>query len=127
MLNPSTADEKKDDPTVRRCALYAIRWGFDKLYVGNIFAYRSTDPKALYELEDPVGPDNDTSLVEMASVSEIVVLAWGVHGKLHKRGEAVVQLLKENGIEPYCLKITKQGHPSHPLYLKGNLKPTKYE
>jgi hypothetical protein len=123
MLNPSTADEVANDPTVRRCIGYAMSWGYHWLEVVNIFAWRSTDPRELLKVEDPVGPDNDQAIVDAASTSDLVVCAWGVHGKLRDRGEAVAGLLRDAGVAPYCLDRTRSGAPRHPLYLRGDLKP----
>ena len=116
MLNPSTADENVFDPTVRRCYGYAKDWGFDAFYVTNIFALRSTDPRELYSCHDPVGPQNDQWIRETATYAELVVAAWGTHGKLYDRGMQVAELLQE--FKPKCLGLTKKGHPRHPLYLR---------
>jgi hypothetical protein len=121
MLNPSTADAGVSDPTVRRCEGYAKLWGFNQLTVLNIFALRSTDPKKLYSDPDPVGPDNDENILAACRRSDLVVCAWGVHGKFMGRGEKVLKLVKK--FDPTYLKLTKDGIPSHPLYLKGSLKP----
>lgn len=124
MLNPSTADEHVLDPTIRRCEAFSRTWGHGGLVVCNLFALRSTDPKALYAHADPVGPGNDWELVEQAQAAERIVAAWGVHGKLYHRARHVVQLLDAHRLQ--CLAITKGGHPGHPLYLPGGLTPQPY-
>ena len=118
-LNPSTADEVKDDPTIRRCINYAKDWGYGGYIMGNIFAYRSTDPKNLKITNDPIGIDNNSWLIKLHSEASLTIGAWGNHGKYLDRGEEVSNLIDNL----YCLRITKEGHPSHPLYLPGNLKP----
>ena len=124
MLNPSTADETRLDPTVRRCVGYAMRWGYGGLVVGNIFAFRSTDPAGLRAAEDPVGPGNDAALVEMASRWGMVVCAWGGHGKFMGRGREVAKSVASEARELCALRLTASGDPGHPLYLPGNLLPT---
>lgn len=129
MLNPSTADAFANDPTVRRCIGYATAWGFDALRVGNIFSLRSTDPRALYA--DPAdatgGEENDRSILEMAKGASLVVCAWGVHGALARRGERIGAMLRDARVMPFVLGETKKGHPMHPLYLKADLKPIRWE
>ena len=118
-LNPSTADETLDDPTIRRCIGYAKAWGYNGLLMTNIFAYRSTDPKGLLTIEDPVGPGNDEALLRCFSEVDLAIAAWGVHGTLAKRNEKVRELLTPL----YYLRLTKEGHPGHPLYLPKTLTP----
>lgn len=122
-LNPSTADEFRDDPTVRRCIGYAKGWGFQALCMTNIFAYRSTDPSALRRVSDPVGSENDRYLVEVSKAALVVVAAWGAHGTLHDRAKHVVAML---GPRLSALRLTQAGHPCHPLYLPKYLTPTPY-
>lgn len=122
MLNPSTADAEVLDPTVRRCLGYAVDWGFGELLVANLFALRSTDPKALYEADDPIGAENDQYIAEMNERADLTVIAWGNYGALLKRSDAVLQVLED----PCYLKMNKSGHPSHPLYLSKDLKPVLY-
>lgn len=117
MLNPSTADGEQDDPTIRRCVSFAQRWGCGELYVMNLFALRATDPKELLKHADRVGPDND-SWLKQDHQFKYTVAAWGVHGELDHRADAVVKLLEGRAI--YCLGITKDGHPRHPLYVRGD-------
>ena len=124
MLNPSTADASVNDPTVRRCINFAKSWGYGRLYVGNIFALRSTDPKALYGHDDPIGVDNDKYLLEMYEQSDIVIAAWGNHGALLNRSNQVIDLI--NG-DLCCLGQTNIGEPRHPLYLPKNLQPVLLE
>jgi hypothetical protein len=127
MLNPSTADETKDDPTIRRCIGFAKAWGLGALDVINIFALRSTDPRALYKHPDPVGlPWNDSIILDVARHAEIVVAAWGVHGAYENRGQRVVEMLRGAGVEVQALGVTKGGHPKHPLYLPSNSKLVRY-
>jgi hypothetical protein len=113
MLNPSTADETADDPTVRRCIGYAKDWGYGTLVVGNLFALRSTDPENLYDHPDPVGPENDVHLEEICDEAEKVIAAWGHHGGLHDRGPEVPRALDA---DLFALDTTKDDHLAHPLY-----------
>jgi hypothetical protein len=125
-LNPSTADETTDDPTVRRCVGFAKRWGYDRMVMLNVFAYRSTDPKALYAIsrESAVGPDNDMHICMEAMRAEVVVCCWGVHGRAHDDRGTDVRYMLERGGKLHVLGLTKDGHPKHPLYLRGDLTPT---
>jgi hypothetical protein len=124
MLNPSTADASKDDPTIRRCIGYSKRWGFGGLLVANLFALRATDPRVLQTAPDPVGPENDAYLLNAASNTAKVVCAWGNWGDLRGRSEAVCRLLQ--GVPLYRLGLTELGEPSHPLYLPSSLEPVPY-
>jgi len=125
LLNPSTADEKVLDPTLTRCFGYAKRWGFNAMDVTNVFGLRSTDPKGLREVEDPVGPGNDAAIVKLARRADLVVVGWGTHGRLHGRHERVLDLLNP-ACEPMCLGVTKGGYPKHPLYLRADLEPVAF-
>ena len=124
MLNPSTAYASQDDPTVRRCIGFAKSWGFGGLIVGNIFALRSTDPKALYDHPDPIGPDNDQHILAIATSARKIVCAWGAHGSLHDRGRDVAERLEF--FDLVALKVTADGHPGHPLYLAADIQPKSY-
>jgi hypothetical protein len=123
MLNPSVADAIKNDPTAHRCIAYTKDWGYGDLVVTNLFALRSTDPDALRNHPDPIGPDNDRYILEYAKKASVVICAWGAHGSLGGRSSAVRRMLADAGITPMCLAMTKGGEPGHPLYLKGNLVP----
>lgn len=123
MLNPSTADETQDDPTVRRCIGFGRAWGFGRLTIVNLFALRSTDPRALRGHTDPVGPDNDLAIVSSARMADLVVAAWGVHGALGGRAGHVAGLLAAARINVHCLGTTKSGAPVHPLYQPAHALP----
>lgn len=127
MLNPSTADEIVNDPTVERCERRAHVMGYGGLRVANIFALRSTDPGALYGHSDPVGEDNDRAILESISGAGIVVCAWGGHGNLNNRGAAVLKLIRDAGVIPHYLTLNKDGTPKHPLYVGYNVQPTAWE
>lgn len=127
MLNPSTADEHELDPTLRRCAGFAHAWGFGGFTIGNLFALRSTDPRALkiahVRNEDPVGGErNDFELDAMAATAGIVVCGWGTHGALLNRGSYVALRLSRLS-EIHALALTRGGAPGHPLYLAADRKP----
>ncbi len=126
MLNPSTADELKLDPSCTRARNYAERWGFGALVVTNIFGWRSTDPAALKTVDDPIGRGNDAAIVKAAKGAKLVVCAWGNHGLHAERAERVKALLKQQRIALHVLRMNGAGQPAHPLYLPSSLKPTPW-
>ena len=126
MLNPSTADEFKLDPTCSRARDYAERWGYGSLVVTNVFAWRATDPAALRAARDPVGPDNDRAILRAAREAAIVVCAWGNHGLQLGRGDAVVRLLERARVRLHALHVNRTGAPAHPLYLPASLAPLRW-
>ena len=109
-LNPSTADETLNDPTIRRCIGYAKSWGYRSLCMTNLFAFRATDPKVMKQQDDPVGPDNNKHLLKCAKGAGVIVAAWGLHGAFMDRGQQVRALLPQL----HCLRLTKGKHPEHP-------------
>lgn len=122
-LNPSTADETEDDPTIRRCIAFAKRWRYDGLFMLNLFAFRATLPADMKRAADPVGPTNDQAIYRYCDQSSFILAAWGTHGTFRGRAEEVAKLLSW---PVYCLRLTKQGHPEHPLYVPGNQKPVMF-
>ena len=118
-LNPSTADDKNDDPTLIRCISYAKQWGYGGVYVTNLFAYRATNPRDMLSSQDPIGIDNDKRLRKLSKSAGLVVAAWGNHGKHIGRSDEI----RKEVSNLYYLKLNASGEPSHPLYLKSNLKP----
>jgi hypothetical protein len=123
MCNPSTADAEVLDPTVNRCLGFTSRFGFGGFDVVNIFALRSTDPAPLNTHADPIGPQNDNWILEVATrmSTKRVICAWGeVGGKFTERAKDVIEMLRAHGVELWCLGTTKAGHPRHPLYVKGS-------
>jgi hypothetical protein len=127
MLNPSTADETKNDPTVERCQRYAARWGFGGLVVCNIFALRATDPAVMKAHIDPVGTENDAAIINNAVRAGIVMCAWGNHGRHLNRSREVMALLEQYDIRTWCLTTTASGEPGHPLYLRNDVAPKEYK
>jgi hypothetical protein len=126
LMNPSTADPLVDDPTVAKCRRFAVKWGYGGIDVGNTFAYRATDQNKLAQVADPIGPENDRYLLEMALGAAIVVFAYGKPKTriLKARGMEVARLLRSNPkIEPHILRLSLDGTPCHPLYLPETLKP----
>lgn len=127
MLNPSTATEVQNDPTVERCERRARTLGYGAFRVTNIFALRSTDPKGLYKTDDPIGPANDAAISEACDWADDVICAWGTHGALHDRGKAVETLVRVQGTPTFNLGLTKAGHPKHPLYLPYTQQPEPWD
>lgn len=125
MLNPSTADADRDDPTVRRCRRLADAWGFGAIEVINIFAWRSTDPAGLRRTDDPVGPRNDPWIRRVAKRCDTLVCAWGEHGQLKNRDRRVLNLLHQTGVAPFSLGENASGRPKHPLYTPKTVKPIR--
>lgn len=117
MLNPSTATEVQNDPTVERCERRARALGFGAFQVCNIFAWRATDPRDMRAQADPVGPENDAAITEGCGWADKVICAWGTHGEHLNRGPAVETLIRGTDVLPYHLGLSKAGHPKHPLYI----------
>jgi hypothetical protein len=120
-LNPSTADETQDDPTIRRCINYAKLCGCGALCMTNIFAWRDTDPEKMKKAIDPIGPENDSCLMDVALKASLVIAAWGTHGVYLYRGIKVKQIL-QNHCVLWCLGTNADGSPKHPLYLRKDAK-----
>ena len=127
MLNPSTADELDNDPTVERCERRARKMGFGGVEVVNIFAYRATDPSVMRSQADPVGAENDEAIIAAARLGGTVVCGWGIHGDHLGRGRAVADLLQQAGITAHSLNTTASGHPGHPLYVGYETEPTVFQ
>ena len=123
MLNPSTADEHRLDPTCVRARDYAERWGYGALLVTNVFAWRATDPGAMKTAADPVGPGNDRVIVDAARKAALVVCAWGNHAVHAERAAHVVAMLQRKNIALHALRLNAGGQPAHPLYLSKELCP----
>jgi len=128
MLNPSTADEFRLDPTIRRCVGFARDWGYGAVDICNLFAMRATSPRILYEAEkrgdDSVGPRNDDAIVDAVSRAERVIVAWGTHGALGGRAADVTRLLARAKI--YRLGVNADGSPRHPLYVNARTRPQRW-
>jgi len=128
MLNPSTADAYQDDPTIRRCISFSQNWGYSGLIIVNVYALRSTDPKGLLTIQDPIGRENPMHIQNAIQSSQLTIAAWGafkVSNQTCKLGlpNEVYNVLRQ--AELHCLGTTKEGYPRHPLYIKGSTKPQR--
>jgi hypothetical protein len=123
MLNPSTATEVQNDPTVERCERRARALGFGAFRVCNIFALRQTDPKIMRIHPEPVGPVNDAAILDGCGWADTIVCAWGTHGEHLDRGRQVEALMRGTGAPLFTLGRTRQGHPRHPLYIGYAARP----
>lgn len=121
MLNPSTADAMKDDPTIRKCVGFCQRWGYGRLFVVNLFAFRSTKPAGLLGVEDPCGPENEGWIRSEAEAASRIVLAWGSHHEirvlLSRRAFEMRRTLAPHRTKTVMLGQCKDGNPRHPLML----------
>ncbi len=123
MCNPSDADARIDDPTVRRCV--SLAKGFDGGYncigIVNPFAYRTPYPEMLDAFTgDRIGPENNRHITEAAAKADLVIFAWGVR-MMHRpwfreRIEQFKALLLADG-EAHYLAKSKDGVERHPLML----------
>jgi len=119
MLNPSTADAEKNDPTIRRCIYFAGRLGGSELTVVNLFALRSTDPKKLLTHPEPIGPLNDEAIKREMDKASVIVLAWGANKAAKKRGMELLESIDHQTMfRVQCLGTNRDGSPRHPLYVK---------
>jgi hypothetical protein len=122
-LNPSTADAEIDDPTIRRCIGFAKTWGYNRLVMVNLFAYRATEPSEMKKAYSPEGLFNLTIVHEQSAAADLTVAAWGTHGTFCNNDQRYLRCLTD----PHHLGLSKHGHPKHPLYLKGNVIPQPME
>lgn len=123
MLNPGTADESHNDPTIRRCIGFAQRWNFGVLEVANLFAFRTPYVAELRAAKEPIGPDNDEWISRALAAADRVILAWGNQGTYKRRSRQVRRLVL-NVAQPYHLGLNMTGEPKHPLYLPASTVPT---
>lgn len=128
MLNPSTADALDNDQTIGRCTAYSRTWAAGGLVVANLFALRSTDPRALRGHQDPVGAHNDQAILAQLTDDQVafVVVAWGAHHFAADRARHVTDLLTARRIPLRCLGVTRDGHPRHPCRLPDGLPLRNY-
>ena len=133
LLNPSTADGTEDDATIRRCMGFAERWGFAGIRVGNVFAYRDTNPDILANLADPIGVENPKWIVHLVKLAREegcllpIVCGWGPKGGARDGHARMVRTLRAIGAQMACLGTTRDGYPCHPLYLRSDLTPQPYD
>jgi hypothetical protein len=126
MLNPSTADERTDDPTIRRCKRFVTASGGSRLIVGNLFACRAANPRDMERHPDPVGADNDQHIDEIIARADQIICAWGARGAFQNRGDQILDRIRAADRVPYCLATTQGGQPAHPLYLPASARLTPY-
>lgn len=121
-LNPSIADENIDDPTITRCINFAKDWGYGTLLMAILFAFRSTYPKEIYLIDDPIGKDNDYYLLECVKQSDLIIACWGNNGTYMDREKIIKELVPNL----YCLQKNKNGTPHHPLRLPRDINPISF-
>lgn len=127
MLNPSTATEVQNDPTIERCERRARALGYGGIKITNIFAWRDTDPKNLKKAKHPVGPENDALVAEAAGWADLTLCGWGAHGDHLGRGAEIAAVLRATGQPLATLGTSKAGHPRHPLYISYQTQPTPWD
>ncbi len=120
-LNPSTADESRDDPTLIRCIKFSQSWGYGSVCIANLFAFRATRPLEMMAAKAPVGRENNRWLKKLSAEASLVVAAWGNDGTYRNRSSSVRKLVGNL----YCLKLNLSGEPAHLLYLRHGLKPLR--
>lgn len=130
-MNPSTATATENDPTVTRCINYARDWGFAGMFMLNVMAWRQTDPRLLPPSDLDVAPGENLlaifRTVELVrSAGGLVVCAWGAHRRV-VRLVAAQGLVERVGPPVYVLGLTKDGHPRHPLYMRRDLRPARWD
>ena len=122
-LNPSTADETQNDPTIRRCIQFAKDWGYGALCMTNLFGFRATQPTVMKAHQDPIGCDNTNQIRDVAAEAGIIIAAWGRDGKHIGRQSQVLDALKPWSSKVHHLGLNSDGTPKHPLYLRADTKP----
>ena len=126
MLNPSTATETANDPTIERCQRRAVALGYGAFRVVNLFGLRATRPADLKAAAEPIGPGNDAAIIQGADWAQVILCAWGVHGAHRGRDAAVLPLLRDAGPVICNLGLTNGGQPRHPLYISYSCRPQRW-
>jgi hypothetical protein len=119
MLNPSTADARNDDATIRSCVRLLSGLGYGSMEVVNVFGYRATKPDELMRVRDPIGPRNEHSIEAAVSRCDVVICAWGAFPPAVERSGYVLNAIRAKRPAAYCFGKTKGGMPKHPLYIKS--------
>ena len=119
MLNPSTADARQDDATIRSCVRLASGLGYGSIDGVNVFGYRATDPKELAAVSDPIGPRNEAVVIAAIGRCDVVICAWGTHPMAASKTNFLLGHIRSRRPAAYCLGKTKHGAPRHPLYVKS--------
>ena len=117
MLNPSTADYRKDDQTIKKCLGFTAGFGYQTMEVVNLFAYRATNPKEMLKQADPIGSENDFHIRRAITQAGLVICAWGPKGTHRFQSQKVLRVLRKQKIKPMALIKTQSGEPGHPLML----------
>lgn len=125
MLNPSTADHLRNDPTISRCIQLSRSWGFGSVNIVNLFAYRTSSPAHLRSIRRPVGKANDSHILEQCNNAGKIIVAWGNHGSFLERDKEVLELLSP--FDLWCIGQTKSGQPKHPLYAPGDVRLQRFQ
>ncbi len=123
LLNPSTATEKKNDPTIARCQQRTKFLGYKSFIICNLFAYRTKSPLLMKNYHSPIGPENNRIIEESLLSADRVICAWGNHGSYLNQAETIIKLIETNGLPAYHLGLTRSNQPMHPLYIRYNQKP----
>lgn len=126
-LNPSTANETENDPTIRRVIRFAKDWGYGGVYMMNLFPLVSTDPSVLtefydYDYHEIEDIENMRQLLEKRKMCNSIIFAWGNFKEAQQRAKSVSGYFKDAN----CLGLNKNGTPKHPLYIAANTQPIKF-
>ena len=119
-LNPSTADAYTDDPTIRRCMDFTQRWGYSRMTMVNLFAFKTPHPTLLKKAEDPEGSNNRRVLRRHCASANLIVAAWGAHGTYADQAQRLAGIWAD--VPVHCFGLTKSGQPLHPLYQRSDAK-----
>ena len=128
--NPSIADERREDNTDRLFRARARKLGYGGVCMINMFAFVSTDPTQLWEERDPVGPDNDRHIIDVCKTHADIFCGWGIHGNHNGRANRIIAMIRKYVDQRnsfYCLKLTKDGQPTHPLYVRNSTPLTLWD
>ena len=118
-LNPSTADHRQDDPTIRRCVCFARDWGFAAMEIVNLFAFRATLPSDLKQASNPVGKYNDRWIKQAHDRADLTIACWGNDGTIQNRDQEIRMKFSDL----HCINLNRSNQPAHPLYLRASLQP----